>query len=362
MTDAISGNRPIRQDHDHDAQPTPIARGVRELDVASVATPRLDLGRLAQSMAVSRASSSGVTSVAERLDAVRDAFSGPYRVAGQSVVAPPQFRMKGGFQDSTFFAPAPNQSSTEAFVRSMTPRGREVFRILTRAGVASAGAVMLGYGKPAALVKATQALIDAGKLPRLPSPATLSDCVRKMQWENGIGVDCVDYSMNALAAVRGTTVEALGLVRGSDPFGRDGNVKPEHFSRQPATGLRPGDIVTLKDPDPNEVGHRVIVRDHHVVTGPSDPARGAVVAQWGATASAFFAGTGPFHVVHVDSSWGAEADGKPFGGYRSDTWVLDEGSKRWMSFSPHTGERGVLVSADGPAGEIFAGAYRYGAR
>jgi len=215
---------------------------------------------------------------------------------------------------------------------------------------------MLGYPSPRQLVRATQALIDAGKLPSLPPPATTADCIRKMQWDWGIGIDCVDWCMNGLSHGTGLSVEGMGLSRGTDPFGTAGTTTPRGFVRVAAAAARAGDVVTLFDPtDPP--GHRVVVRDRSVV-GASDPKARELVTKWGATADAFFRGSGPFHVMHVDSSWGAE-DGRAFGGYRRDAWVFDEGSKSWMSYSPHTGDVGVHVSQAGPAGEVLEGVYRW---
>ncbi len=137
-------------------------------------------------------------------------------------------------------------------------------------------------------------------------------------------------------------------------FGPGGDRTPNGFQRFDARNARPGDIITLKDP---QVGHRVIVRDTHVLDAND---KRALVANWGASADKFLRASGPFQVFKVDSSWGAE-DGKSFGGYRCDTWVYDEGSKLWMSYSPHASDGpGVLVSGDGPAGEKVVSAYRWG--
>src|SRR5205085_7894765 len=82
-----------------------------------------------------------------RLDALRDRFCGPYEVDGQSVTARPMFRMNGGANEA-----------------NATAHAGELHRIAARAGV-NIEMVCLGTGKPEDLVKITQALIDAGKLP-----------------------------------------------------------------------------------------------------------------------------------------------------------------------------------------------------
>jgi hypothetical protein len=331
--------------------------------VADVKLPTLDYGYIAHVM-----TASPETLRAERvgaaLDETRDASSGPYRVNGQSVIAQPQFRISGGAHErshGTFQVNAKGDDFAidpqKHFMDALTAKGHQLMTILARAGEANPGAAMLGYPTPHQLVRATQALIDAGKLPTLPPPATTADCIRKMQWDWGIGIDCVDWCMNGLGGITGRSVESMSsLQHGTDPFGWRGNVTPPGFSRADALHARPGDIVTLQDPDPKEVGHRVIVRDKHVLDAND---KHTLVANWGGTAEKFLRGAGPFHVFKVDSSWGAE-DGKAFGGYRCDTWVYDEGSKLWMSYSPHASDGpGVLVSGDGPAGENFVSAYRW---
>lgn len=344
------------------APPTQLARGTGD-SVPDVRGAHLDYGAIATAMSASPEQAREAR-IGKALDDARDAFMGPYSVNGRSVLAQPQFRMKEGYElaHGTFqvaakggFVTDPTRT-VDGFHRALTAKGRELVAILGRAGELAPGGVMLGYPSARQLVRATQALIDAGKLPSLPPPATSADRIRKMQWDWGIGIDCVDWCMNALSRASGRSVEGMGLQRGADPFGKTGETTPRGFARVTATAARAGDVVTLNDPS-DPPGHRVIVRDRSVVAA-NDPSAREIVTTWGTTASSFFRGTGPFHVLHVDSSWGAE-DGKAFGGYRRDTWVFDEGSRSWMSYSPHTGDAGVHVSVDGPAGETLMGVYRW---
>jgi hypothetical protein len=309
-------------------------------------TPHIDYASLGKTMA-------SFSTIPAKLDAARDAYSGPYQIVGQTVWAAPQFRMNGAANQRVIFSvETPSQHDPASFQKCLTARGKEVYGILVKAGVGNPAGVMLGYGSPASLVKATQALYFAGKLPCLPAPATLADAVRQMQWDNGIGVDCVDYTMQALAEVKGKSVTGLGLTPGIDPFAPHGSHCPPQFTRTSALSAKPGDIMALDEP--GSVGHRVIVRDHTLASAET---KRALTQAWGSTAGAFFESSGPFHVYAVDSSWGA-GNGQPYGGYRKDTWVFDAGSKVWLSFSHH--ENRTLVSIDGPAGESLAGTYRYG--
>ena len=341
-----------------DASKPEVARPNVDAFIAHVKVPTLDYGYIAHVMSASP-ETLRTERVGAALDKVRDASSGPYRVNGQNVVARPQFRISGGHYELSHGTFKVNAGGTDFainpqahFTDALTAKGHELVRILARAGERNPGAVMLGYPSPQQLVCATQALIDAGKLPTLPPPATTADCIRKMQWDWGVGIDCVDWSMNALANVTGRSVAAMGLRNGEDPF--RGGKTPTGFTRVDALHARPGDIITLEDPQ--DIGHRVIVRDKHVLDAND---KRALVASWGGTAEKFLRSAGPFHVLKVDSSWGAD-DGKSFGGYRCDTWVYDEGSKLWMSYSPHPSDGpGVLVSASGPAGENFGAAYHW---
>lgn len=247
-----------------------------------------------------------------RLDALRDRFCGPYRVDGQAVAARPMFRMNGGGNE--------HQAKAHA---------SELYRIAARAGV-NIEMVRLGQGKPEDLVKITQALIDAGKLPAAP-PGDASVRVRQMQWEWGIGVDCAGYTYQAAAAASGASAQALGLkAPGYENFrGLDGN---SHFKKIDPTLARPGDIMTLDPQPPETVGHNVIVRSHSM--------------------------KGTVHTFEVDSSWGAGADGAEYGGFRRDTWSYDESTRLWTWTNNHVSPPMSESSFVGPAGDAFHGCYR----
>jgi hypothetical protein len=271
--------------------------------------------------------------VQRRLDALRDAFSGPYTVGGATIAARPMFRMNHG-----------------ANTPSMESHRTEVDALAAKAG-ASGYAVRMGYASPRDLVKVTQALIDAGRLP--PGP-DVERCIRAMQWEYGIGVDCAGYTNRALQAASGLGPEALGIHQpGAEAFrGLDAN---RHFSKIAPSHVRPGDVMTL-DPAPGETwGHNVIVRARTVI---DDAAKRGFEARLGAAAGRFLRGPGPFHAIEVDSSWGAGADGADFGGYRRDTWIYDESTRAWGFVQPGTTPPVFTVSSDGPSNDVFHGAYR----
>jgi hypothetical protein len=263
-----------------------------------------------------------------RLDGFRDRFSGPYVVDGKPVRARPMFRMNTGFNDANMRAHQP-----------------ELFAICRRAGCGDAvGPVCYGRPTPEQLVRVTQALLDAGKLPPGPDEACQLR-IRQMQWAWGIGVDCAGYTEGASAAARGKTVQpSMG-----DAF--SGLAHNPTRRKVDVAEIRPGDVIHLDPPQRNDVGHNVVVYDNAVI----DEARRAELAARDPAAAAFLSAPGPFRAITVDSSWGA-GEGNDYGGFRRDRWIYDEGTRRWGFFDHGSGPFGV--SARGPHDEPYAGAFR----
>jgi len=268
--------------------------------------------------------------VRERLDVFRAKFSGPYTVDGKSVEARPMFRMYGGFNDD----------------RTTGSRRSELEAICAKAGLSHAvHSLTVGRPTPGQLVKATQALIDAGKLP----PGTddsLEARIRQLQWSYGIGVDCAGYAEQAARAARGETPAAPTH---NDAF--SGMRSDPRIQKIPIGDIRPGDVIHLDPPSHGQVGHNVVVYRHET----ADAAKRLEIANRGPSAAAFMAGPGPFHLLEVDSSWGAD-DGKDYGGFRRDTWIYDAGAARWGYFDH--GRGALFASERGPNDEPFAGAFR----
>ena len=270
--------------------------------------------------------------IQRKLDAVRDAFSGPYVVAGAAVSARPMFRM-----------------TTHVVSAAMA---RAVDTLGARAGVRAPFESRVGQGRPQDLVKITQALIDDGRLP--DGPGDLATRIRRMQWDHGIGVDCAGYSKQALAAcsARAPKMHAAGSESFRDvDGGRDGT-----FAKVPLAKARPGDLITLDSSEPGGWGHNVVVYSH--VT--ADAAKKAMLC--GLTRDSvlidFLSSPGPHHVFEVDSSWGAGTEGAECGGYRRDTWLYDASTKTWGSFEPGVTPPSFVTSEAGPADDAFHGAYR----
>ena len=267
--------------------------------------------------------------VQAKLDGLREAFSGPFFVDGAQVTARPMFRM-------------------------FHPRSAENVAMVTacaeRAGV-PAGPAIFGQCTPRELVKITQALIDAGGLP--PGPGDVATRIRQMQWTYGIGVDCAGYAKQAIAATAPRTPRLYAA--GSESFRDLDGARAGSFARQSIANARPGDLITLDAIAPEIYGHNVVVYSH---VAADDSQKAALAARHGADVAAFMASPGPHHVLEVDSSWGAGAEGNACGGFRRDTWLYDASTKMWGSFDPHTTPPRFQLSSRGPSGDAYHGTYR----
>ncbi len=295
------------------ARETPALRDHATARHIDAIAPSSDYASFLSSVA-SAASSVSATDAARdvavqaKLDGLRDAFSGPYAVAGSNVSARPMFRMTAH--------DVPRKMALEAQMLGL------------RAGVFAPMEAFYGQCKPHDLVKITQALIDAGRLP--PAPGDVASRIRRMQWDYGIGVDCAGYSKQAILA---SSPHAVPLrAAGAESFRDLDGARARSFAKLPIEKARPGDLITL-DPGPNERwGHNVVVYSHVM--------------------------KGALHVLEVDSSWGAGSDGSEQGGFRRDTWTYDPATKLWGSHVPGSSPPLLVTSGHGPAGDRYHGTYR----
>jgi hypothetical protein len=248
-------------------------------------------------------------------------------------------------------------TATSFNAKKMEAHAPELTRLCQKAGLASAaGPVRFGRCSPEQLVKVTQVLIDAGKLP--PADAAhprLADRIRGMQWEWGIGVDCAGYTQQAAAEAHGAAGAVFKANLMGDVF--SGMKHDKRFASVDIASIRPGDVIHLDAPKRGDVGHNVICHAHAIM---DDRARASLLASKtiGDEGKAFLRGAGPFHAFDVDSSWGA-GDGMMVGGFRRDTWLFDESSFTWASFP--SGQRDLPLEPhpmSGPQGELFGGAFR----
>jgi hypothetical protein len=336
-TDAAERTHRVRDDSENEAPParreTPhsIREGnaARQLERMPSATHYLAFLTSVPAPPIANVGATRDQAIQAKLDGVRDAFSGPYIVEGMEVTARPMFRMLRE-------RPAPMVTA--------------VYAAAAQAGVPAYPAIV-GQCTPRQLVKITQALIAAGRLP--PGPADVATRIRQMQWDHGIGVDCAGYSKQAIAASALRTPEMYQS--GWESFRDLDSKRAGSFAKQSLEDARPGDLITLDPIAPEIYGHNVVVYSH-TTADASQAAR--LASTHGPDVAAFLLTRGPHHVLEVDSSWGAGAEGSQHGGFRRDTWLYDASTKTWGSFDPRSTPARFEVSLRGPSGDAYHGTYR----
>lgn len=286
---------------------------------------------------VAAAKASGGGALQDKVDAYLSSARQKYFVDGRTVEAAPQFRMVGGKnQDNA-------AKGLAALAGKMGNKPGEI-------PLPVVGRVLAGRGSPQEVGRVTQALIDLGKLP--PSDPKKTDAMRiqEMMWDHGVGIDCAGYVQQALAAVHGKSKQQLGL---RDSIQEDLGMldKNPAFKKVDVFDARPGDVITLRDNDPKQPGHTVLVARHDRATGAEmawrfDARRGD---------SAEFLRSKSLDVFEVDSSWGAGHDGTN-GGLKRVLWVHNRETGNWASFE----NRGLDMILDTTPyiGHTLAGTYR----
>jgi hypothetical protein len=259
------------------------------------------------------------------MNAFRDRASGPYTAEGRTISVQPQFLMNGGFGHDL-----------HAELPKLAANAHPPVNLAN---------VQIGRGTPEQVARATQLLIDSGKLP----PGTDKDLatrIRRMQWDYGVGFDCAGYSQQAAAAARGVDRGALFQTSISDA------ISFEKLHKVDVTKARAGDMFVLNPPDNEPVGHKTLVYSHATVT--TEAARKEIASASAAEISQFGSG-GPVHRYELDSSWGAGPEGGDFGGYRREPALYNEATKMWAWREPG---RAAFQVSDRPYDHPINGAYR----
>ncbi len=287
--------------------------------------------------------------VEARLDAFRESASATYQVPelGPVKVAIP-FRMAVDPHASL----RGDWAELEMHVRDLRA---DLEAIAGQAGLTSddVQALTIGRSTPEKIERVTQALLDARRLP--PAEGKLANLdlagrVRTMMCRYGIGLDCAGYAQQAFLASRGltrsqTTFKQLDLENLSGLSSRG-------FARVRVEDTRPGDLVVLRRPSADQVGHTGIVRSSAVATQ-------AELEQLAKRVDISSLDRAPVQKVVVDSSWGNSADPVK-GGVKEQTWWRgwghDEHGKvveKWVSEDTDGAEIG-----NGPYGHALEGFYR----
>lgn len=287
-----------------------------------------------------------------KLDQVEKDLTPTYtvKVDGKDVSAdvPTPFRMNGGINQ-----PTPEEASkkmTDTLQKGKVwPKDPKAAKELQQAILQNA----YGRATPKQIQLVTNKLIDAGALkPYLDKVKAdnggkvdaqgLKTAIRRMQWENGVGSDCNGVCRIAYSSVNGKPASAKwgdALI----PTGANGKSLNPNFKKVDVTAAKPGDMIKLDDVT-GDVGHNVVITDAKTVSA-ADAGK----------LSGSPKPTGPLKQVTVMSSWGAGGDeDNPAGGLNKQTWVYDEGSKKWGELKGNNVE---WSKTDGPYGHKFVGVY-----
>ena len=358
--DSISRRPPPDPESASTRSPAAATPARRELDVDSMPVAHTSLGAFLRNAktgpaeAIAPATASPASIAQAKLEAYQATFAGPYVVGGERVMASAMFRMATGYNDKIAGYTIVDGKGK---IDRTRPQVKALVAICKGANAPDPELALMGCASPRALVKITQALIDAGKLP--PGSGDLPARIKTMQWQWGIGVDCTDYTVGAAMKVACKSSQELGVVPGTDYFKAPAN--NPHLSRVSVADVKVGDVFCLdavpKPPRPPAVGHRAVVYSH-TVSGPADGA--ALEARFGAASATFVRG-GPVHIIEVDSSCGAGPSGSPNGGVRRDTWLYNESSRCWAQYgpkSPVVGSPRFDITPHGPKDELLHGIYR----
>jgi hypothetical protein len=248
-----------------------------------------------------------------RLDAFRERATPVLSAEGKLVAVRIPFRMT--VDPRVVDDPAYRDSRWAAQERIVRAKEPELKDAAHAAGLSDDDVRRLHEGRatPEQVARVTQAIIDAGHLPRRsPEAPNLEMRIRKMMHDHGVGLDCAGYTQQAYLASRGLARGATGL---------DPNIEKENlanlsgkgFARVSLADARAGDILVLGSPKRGEAGHTLLVNDHRDAT-PEEEAD--LRKQPGF-------GSGRITAYVLDSSYGSDAR-FDVGGVMQQIWWRDE--------------------------------------
>jgi hypothetical protein len=264
-----------------------------------------------------------------RLDAFRGAMTGTYRtVDGTELKVAAPFQMGAGYANQQDYMRDPAHLSRRNAAAQRANLSPEAY-----------ARVVCGRGTPGEIHALAQSLLasqPAGKI------VTSSD-LRKLMFDNCIGVDCASYAQQAYLKATGQTRSQAGL---GDIMNESlTNLAHRGFQRVSAVSdVRPGDVVVLGPPKGDVVGHRTVVYDQRA---PTSSEMRALLDSRNPAKIDFVVG-GPVRVLEVDSSWGCghfvhgesgdRVEGHPDeGGVKRVTWLYNESTAQWATWDKQGG-------------------------
>jgi hypothetical protein len=292
-----------------------------------------------------------------RIDAYKESFNSTYEVNGKQVKAQPHFRIGDTGSGATGASGRPGRHSSAAVKEDLSKLIQKNDKAHWNDRMKYA-VHMVAYGRGSAqdIQMVTQSLIRSGEFDKAKKAhpgLSDSDTIRMMQWDNGVGVDCAGYVQQAFLGVHGGSREKYGL----KPRIGDENLMSlknnPRFQQVKPTDVKPGDLIALNPPSRNDVGHTILISNHHEM-GKLE--RDVLYKNMGSFASP----TDKVHIYSGDASWSGGTDGKLSGGVQRRIILYNETTGKWADVTPAAGG-GYDVepsSADGPYNHPMNGIYR----
>jgi hypothetical protein len=264
-----------------------------------------------------------------KIDAYFDKSNTEYTLPdGSEVRTLPHFRMnsrdKVNGDDGEFFE--------HQLMRVLKPKDHTLARAIHM--------VAYGRGTPEQIKVVTRALIDKGGVaavkkmwegkgeaefrstfPNTAWPLGNADAVKLLQWSTGVGVDCAGYVQQEFLAEHGGSPATYGFqsIGEENLSSLKGN---RHFTQTTPADAEIGDLMILDPPAGENVGHTVMIQDHHVMTDAERTNYAGIDS---------FAKPGDkVQVYVVEASFGFGGNGDPArGGVQRRTFFYNETTKQW---------------------------------
>jgi LysM repeat protein len=289
-----------------------------------------------------------------RIDAYKESFNSTYEVNGKQVQAMPHFRIGDSAYGTGASGPAGRHGSSDV--------QEDLTKLIQTGDKAhwndkmkqSVHMVAYGRGNAEQIQMVTQSLIRSGQFDQAKKDhpgLNDSDTIRMMQWDHGIGIDCAGYVQQAFLGVHGGTREKYGF----QPRIGDENLMylKGKFNEVKPANVKPGDLIALNPPQKNDVGHTILVRDHHEM--------GNLERQTLYKNMTGFAGpSDKVHIYSGDASWSGGVDGDLKGGVQRRIFLYNETTGKWADVTP-SASGGYDVSpssSSGPYNHPLNGIYR----
>jgi cell wall-associated NlpC family hydrolase len=261
-----------------------------------------------------------------KVDAYFQSFNAEYQLPnGSKVHATPHFRMTNGASGPENRTQFPQvRADLQKLIQNHDkglPKDQQLWGPKMQEAIRY---VAGGKGTSEQVKMITDALIKSGEFEKAKAAhpgLSDSDTIRMMQWDHGVGIDCAGYVSQAFVGVHGGNNKKYGLQQTNDEnlMYLKGN---SNFVKVKPENIKPGDLIALDPPSKGDVGHTLLVRNHHIATKEE---RNHFVHN----GDAFEKRSDKIHIYEVDASWGAGQKGNLEGGLQRRVFIYNETTGKW---------------------------------